>query len=282
MSLNKPTSVILLLIWCLFMGVTAISIGFGAAFPALNSIAQPFVCSNGHMQLLTSTSQPQPGVTYTAEQWQCVDNQTGQAHDVDGSMFLINGLIYGTLLFAIIMIWWWMITKRRARRVAERAAIDVSDTPAPLGAHATPLDSYELRELARRYKEGDFSEKEYQRKHKKILDNASSRADAMPMEMPQVPPATQSGSIDNIELQELKRMLDEGQLSNVEYWRKLDKITERSASQAKAALAATSSDMSAETNKMEIELAQLKKLRDEGLITQQDYDQKKAEILGRM
>jgi hypothetical protein len=226
MSLNKPTSVILLLIWCLFMGVTAISIGFGAAFPALNSIAQPFVCSNGHMQLLTSTSQPQPGVTYTAEQWQCVDNQTGQAHDVDGSMFLINGLIYGTLLFAIIMIWWWMITKRRARRAQQRADAD------------TPTTSY----------------------------TSSVKAPSVPY--------AQSESFEDIELQELKRMLDEGQLSNAEYWRKLSKILEHTGNQPTAE---TSVD-----DPIVEDLRKLKKMLDEGLITEADYEQKKAAILSRM
>jgi hypothetical protein len=148
MNLKKPTGVILLLIWCLFMGVTAISIGFGAAFPALNAIAQPVVCNNGHMQLLTNTSHPQPGVTYTAEKWQCVDNRTGQISDVNEmSMFLFNGLIYGTLLFVVIVLWWWMAMKRRARIVADRATVDESNSytsvDLPPGAYVTSFDKYE-------------------------------------------------------------------------------------------------------------------------------------------
>lgn len=115
MSFNKPKNVILLLVWCLFMGVTAISIGFGAAFPPLNQIAQPFICSNGDMQVLTSTSHPQPGVTYTVIKWQCVDNRTGEAQPVNEmSMFLISGLIYGFVLFGAIVIGYSIVTKRRA------------------------------------------------------------------------------------------------------------------------------------------------------------------------
>ncbi len=241
MNLNKPSGVILLLVWCLFMGVTAISIGVGAIFPALNGIAQPFICSNGHMQVLTSTSHPQPGVTYTAEKYQCADNRTGEARDVNQwSMFLINGLIYGTILFAVIMIWWWIRSKRRARLVADRAAVDESNSytsvDVPAGAYVTSLDKYELQELTRQYKAGQFSEKEYQRKRKAILDQVAGR----------VTPETTSGA----------------------------NMTPRHAT--------VSAGTSNKTYEIENDLAQLKKLRDEGLITEQDYEQKKLEILSRM
>ncbi len=75
----KPRSVIVLLVWSLFMGVTAISIGFGAAFPALNQIAGPFVCGNGQMRVDSTTYRPSPGTTVTTEDWMCVDNRTGKA-----------------------------------------------------------------------------------------------------------------------------------------------------------------------------------------------------------
>src|SRR5258706_355639 len=39
----------LVFIWCIFMGVTAISIGLGALFTPMNLIAKPFVCPNGQM-----------------------------------------------------------------------------------------------------------------------------------------------------------------------------------------------------------------------------------------
>ena len=238
MNLNKPSGIALLLIWSLFMGVTAISIGVGAALPALNGIAQPFICSNGHMQVLTSTSHPQPGVTYTAETYQCVDNRTGEARDVDQwGMFLINGLIYGTILFAIIMLWWWARSKWRARRVTERAAVDASNSytsvDLPPGAYVTSLDKYELQELTRQYKEGQFSDKEYQRKRKAILDRVSNRVN-----------------------------------------------TETTTTYAAPSRAATSANAS--TYEMESKLTELKKLRDEGLITETDYEQKKLEILSRM
>jgi|GEM_PF-1671752 hypothetical protein len=281
MSLDKLKYVILLLVWCLFMGVTAISIGVGAAFPPLNKIAQPFVCPNGQMRVDSQTYRPSPGTTITTLDWQCVDRRTGEAQRINEmSMFLINGLIYGTILFAVIMLGYWMTMKRRAQRVAARSA-DVSNSytsvDLPPGAYVTSADKYELRELTRQYQEGQFSEKEYQRKRKAILDRVVGRGATTSSA-----PYTQSASSEDAELQELKRMFDEGQLTNVEYWQKLSKITDHSVGQAKATLAGTSSTRANETYDMENKLAELKKLRDQGLITETDYEQKKTEILSRL
>jgi hypothetical protein len=274
MSLDKPKNVILLLVWCLFMGVTAISIGFGAAFPPLNQIAGPFVCPNGQMRVDSQTYRPSPGTTVTTLDWQCVDRRTGEAQRINEmSMFLINGLIYGTLLFAIIMLWWWVATRRRARRVAARSAVDVSNSYTSVdllpGAHATSLDTYELHELTRMYKEGQFSEKEYQRKRKEILDRVANRADA-------ISPTSHSEleSFKSNELQELMRMYAAGQFSDTEYWQKLNKITENTSSQPAAETPVDMPEVE--------ELRKLKKMLDEDLITKQDYDQKKAEILSRL
>ncbi len=43
----KTSTLIWVFIWSLFMGVTAISIGVGAAYPPLNYIAAPVVCPGG-------------------------------------------------------------------------------------------------------------------------------------------------------------------------------------------------------------------------------------------
>ncbi|HTP11240.1 MAG TPA: SHOCT domain-containing protein [Anaerolineae bacterium] len=274
MSLSKPSGVVLLLIWCLFMGVTAISIGFGAAFPALNRLAGPVVCSNGQMRVDEQTYRPSPGTTVTTMDWMCVDNKTGEAQPVNElSMFLFNGLIYGLILFGVIMLGYWIATKRRAQRVAVRSAVDDSNSytsvDLPAGAYPTSLDTYELHELTRQYKEGQFSEKEYQRKRKEILDRVANRADAT-----SPTPHSQLESFKSNELQELMRMYAAGQFSDIEYWQKLNKMTEHTVGQPTA-------ENSAEVPEVE-ELRKLKSLRDEGLITQQDYDQKKTEILSRM
>src|ERR1051326_6376637 len=60
-------------LWSLFMGVTAISIGFGAVFPSMNLIAKPFVCPNGKMDLTTQTYNPYPGSTVTTLTCYCIN-----------------------------------------------------------------------------------------------------------------------------------------------------------------------------------------------------------------
>jgi len=105
----------------------------------------------------------------------------------------------------------------------------------------------------------------------------SNRADATPSTS-----HIQLESFKDNELQELKRMYDGGQVSDVEYWQKLGQITERAAGQPTAAHVATSATTMNETYKMENKLSELKKLRDEGLITEADYEQKKTQILSQL
>ncbi len=241
MSLKKPSGVVLLLVWCLFMGVTAISIGFGAAFPALNQLAKPVVCPTGDMRVDEQTYRPSPGTTVTTMDWMCVDKQTGEAQPVNElTMFLFNGVIYGLVLFGVIVLGYWIAQKRRAQRVAARSAVNVSNSytsvDLPAGAHATSFDTYELRELTRQYKEGQFSEKEYQRKRKAILDQVAGRIT----------------------------------------------IEKTFGANTTTRHAPASAETSNKTHEIENDLAQLKKLLDESLITEQDYQQKKLEILSRM
>src|SRR5437764_14158530 len=60
-------------VWSIFMGVTAISIGVGAAYPPANFVAKPFVCPNGQMTVDQSVSHPLPGTTYPTVTWYCTD-----------------------------------------------------------------------------------------------------------------------------------------------------------------------------------------------------------------
>lgn len=98
----KGSSTALLLVWCLFMGVTAISIGFGAVFPSMNRIAKPFICPNGEMELETHGYNPSPGTSITTLTWYCVD-ASGERKELGiFPMALYAGLIYGFLLFLVI------------------------------------------------------------------------------------------------------------------------------------------------------------------------------------
>lgn len=185
----KPRGLILLLVWCLFMGVTAISIGFGAAFPDLNRISGPFVCSNGQMRVDSETYRPSPGTTVTTLAWMCVDKRTGEARPVNElSMFLINGVFYGLLLFAVILIGQQVLAKRQARLAATqtplygvnsfhpRHSTSVSTNVSPYTASslhsAASVDvpeAEELRKIMRLRDDGLITEEDYEQKKAEIL-----------------------------------------------------------------------------------------------------------------
>jgi hypothetical protein len=104
------------LIFCLFMGVTAIAMGLGAAFPALNRIAQPFVCPDGDMTSVGRRYNPYPGRTVITRSWYCVDARTHARTRLD--MFplaLYAGSIYGLGLFVPLAV---VIVLRRPKRRA--------------------------------------------------------------------------------------------------------------------------------------------------------------------
>jgi hypothetical protein len=90
------------LIFCLFMGVTAISMGVGAAYPPINLIAKPLVCADGEMTYQQSSRNPLPGRTYLSASWTCVE-PSGVATPIE--MFplsLYSGAFYGLLLFGVL------------------------------------------------------------------------------------------------------------------------------------------------------------------------------------
>ncbi len=110
MSLKAGTLVVIL-IWFLFMGVTAISIGFGAAFPPLNLIAKPFVYPAGKMDLSEQTYNPYPGNTTIT--WYCTDAASGTKTELGiFPMALYAGVIYGLLLFVVIVGFMFISSKR--------------------------------------------------------------------------------------------------------------------------------------------------------------------------
>ena len=107
--------------WSLFMGVTAISIGFGALFPSMNQVAAPFVCPNGKMVYTEDSYNPYPGTTYTNIYWYCVDNRTGEKEELGiFPMAIYAGLLYGLVLFVVIIAIWYLVSRRQA---SKRAAV---------------------------------------------------------------------------------------------------------------------------------------------------------------
>jgi len=103
------------LIWCLFMGVTAISIGLGSLFPSMNRIASPFVCPNGHMELTTQDYRVSPTESGSILNWYCVDQETGARTELGiFPMSLYAGVIYGFLLFVVIVVGGYLYTRWNA------------------------------------------------------------------------------------------------------------------------------------------------------------------------
>src|ERR1041384_3726136 len=101
----KTSTLFWTFIWCWFMGVTAISVGFGAIFPSLNRIAKPFVCPHGSMDLTTQVYNPYPGNTITQLTWYCVDEASGTKTELGiFPMSLYAGTIYGWLFFGLAFV----------------------------------------------------------------------------------------------------------------------------------------------------------------------------------
>lgn len=89
---------------CVFMGVLVISVGLGAAFPSINRIARPFVCSSGTMVQESRAYNPYPGKMVTSQTWYC-EEEGGSRTQL--SMFpigMIAGTIYGLMLFAALYV----------------------------------------------------------------------------------------------------------------------------------------------------------------------------------
>ncbi|HEY9153118.1 MAG TPA: hypothetical protein VIN60_09560 [Anaerolineales bacterium] len=101
----KISTVVWTLLWSLFMGVTAISIGFGAAFPPLNYVASPFVCPAGKMTLSEQGYTVSPVENVTTITWYCINKSTNIKTELSiWPMSIAAGLIYGALLFLIILL----------------------------------------------------------------------------------------------------------------------------------------------------------------------------------
>jgi hypothetical protein len=95
-------------IWSLFMGITFVSLGLGSIFPALNTVAQPFVCPGSQMQVRSQNYQVSPVESVTTLTWYCVDEKSGTQTEVNP--FTINlyaGSWYGLLIFAALLIIWY-------------------------------------------------------------------------------------------------------------------------------------------------------------------------------
>jgi hypothetical protein len=168
----KGIGLFLTFIWCWFMGVTAISIGFGALFPSMNRIAKPFVCPGGRMELETQTYRPYPGSTITTLTWYCVDESSGAKKELGiFPMSLYSGTIYGWLLFGLVVIGMRILANREPKvgGGSTRAPVSTVFDSAPAKPRVSESTKARLKELKELRAADLISEAEYEEKRAEIL-----------------------------------------------------------------------------------------------------------------
>lgn len=153
-----------LFLWSLFMGVTAISIGFGALFPSLNLVARPFVCPHGSMDPEKQVYRPYPGQTVVTVTWYCTDPGSGVKTEIGTfPLSLYAGTIYGVLLFVVAAIVLALVPTKGQ-----------GETPSDLAVTPDKLKSSEgtlarMKELKDLRTANLISEAEYEEKRNEIL-----------------------------------------------------------------------------------------------------------------
>jgi hypothetical protein len=168
----KTSTLVWTFVWCWFMGVTAISIGFGALFPSMNLVAKPFVCPSGKMDLTKEVYNPYPGNTITTITWYCVEEASGAKRELGiFPMSLYAGTIYGWVLFGLVAIGMMILANRRPK-IAEEVhrppvhALFESASYNPRVSESTVARMKELKELRAA---NLISETEYEEKRAEIL-----------------------------------------------------------------------------------------------------------------
>jgi hypothetical protein len=150
------------------MGITAISIGFGALFPSMNRIAKPFVCPHGRMDLTTQIYNPYPGSKITTLTWYCVDEAGGAKKELGiFPMSLYSGTIYGWIFFGIVVIG-MMVNARRKQNTGQVPVYSTLEhhIDQPYNSENTVARMRELKELRAA---NLISETEYEEKRAEIL-----------------------------------------------------------------------------------------------------------------
>jgi hypothetical protein len=114
-------------IWSWFMGITAVSLGLGSVFPAINRVAKPFVCPGGQMVINSQNYTISPVENVTTLTWYCVDNLSGAKTELNP--FIINvyaGSFYGLLIFVavlgILYFYWRWGSSKETEKVKRRVA----------------------------------------------------------------------------------------------------------------------------------------------------------------
>ena len=112
MKLNV-SNIVILLVFSLFCGVFIISLGIGSEFTTVNTVMSPLVCGIERIEVAWQYNVAHPGKTFFGSHWLCVDETTGAAQDASTKTNLISGLVYGLMLFAIVIAWWLWANRSR-------------------------------------------------------------------------------------------------------------------------------------------------------------------------
>ena len=107
---------IILLIFSLFCGVFIISLGIGSEFTTVNTVMSPLVCGSQKIEVAWEYNVAHPGQTFFGSRWLCVNETTGTAQDASIKTTLISGVVYGLLLFAIVIFWGLWVNRSSQNR----------------------------------------------------------------------------------------------------------------------------------------------------------------------
>ena len=169
----KTSTIFWTFIWCWFMGVTVFSIGFGAVFPSLNRIAQPFVCLDGRMELAKDVYNPYPGNTITTITWYCVEEASGTQTELGiFPMVLYAGTIYGLLFFLLVFAGMLFNANRRpgtAMRTSRAQMVNASRRNSLEKLNTAEDSLSRMMELKNLRDSNLISEKEFEEKRAQIL-----------------------------------------------------------------------------------------------------------------
>ena len=108
MKLDKNMIILplVMLVFSVFSGIFVISLGIGSEFTTVNTVMSPLVCGTERIEVAWQYNVAHPGRTFFGSRWLCVDESTGAAQDASTKTTLISGVVYGLIIFLIIIVYW--------------------------------------------------------------------------------------------------------------------------------------------------------------------------------
>ncbi len=101
---DKIIPILMVLGLSMFCGIIVIAIGIGSMFVSVNKIAAPLVCGNRQLRIDQQDYSYHPGERTITITSYCVDAQTGAEQDVSTQLHIVAGVMYGLIVFALMMI----------------------------------------------------------------------------------------------------------------------------------------------------------------------------------